>query len=194
VVVATSNPGKLREIEALLEDLPLSLRSLADYPDFTPPEEGDDYAENAVAKAVACARHALQLALGDDSGLEVVGLGGGPGPRSARYGGPGLDDAGRVDALLAALSGRTGVDREARFVCVVALAAPDGAWVTRRGECAGRILAARRGVAGFGYDPVFGVAGGERSMAELSPAEKNEISHRARAFRALRDELAARAA
>ena len=193
VVVATSNPGKFREIEALLDGLPLSLRGLSDYPDFAPPEEGDDYAENAVAKAGACARHAGQLALGDDSGLEVTGLGGGPGPRSARYGGPGLDDAGRIDALLAALRGRTGKDREARFVCVVALATPDGACVTRRGECAGRILEAPRGGAGFGYDPVFGVADDDRSMAELSPAEKNEISHRARAFRALREELVARA-
>ncbi len=193
VVVATSNPGKLREIEALLADLPLLLRGLSDYPDFAPPEEGDDYAENAAAKARACARHTGQLALGDDSGLEVAGLGGGPGPRSARYGGPGLDDAGRVDALLSALRGRAGKDREARFVCVAALATPAGECVTRRGDCAGRILAAPRGGAGFGYDPVFGVAGDRRSMAVLSPSEKNAISHRARAFRALREELAARA-
>jgi XTP/dITP diphosphohydrolase len=193
VVVATSNPGKLLEIRAILGDLPVSLRALAAFPEVVLPDEGDDYEENAAAKARAVARDTGRLALGDDSGLEVEGLSGGPGPRSARYGGPGLDDAGRVAHLLAALGGVEGAGRRARFVCVAALATPAGELVTARGECEGRILEAPRGSGGFGYDPVFEAreqAG--RAMAELDPGLKNRLSHRARAFRALRDAIAAR--
>jgi XTP/dITP diphosphohydrolase len=190
VVLATSNPGKLIEIRAILGDLPLSLRALGAFPEVLLPEEGDDYEGNAVAKAQAVARDAGRPALADDSGLEVAGLGGAPGPRSARYGGPDLDDAGRVAALLKAMVGLTGEERRARFVCVAALATPGGEVVTARGECLGRILDAPRGRGGFGFDPIFGVAdGGGRSMAEVPAERKNEISHRAHAFRALRGNL-----
>lgn len=189
VVVATSNPGKLIEIRAILGELPLSLRALGAFPEVALPEEGDDYEENARAKARAVARDAGRPALADDSGLEVDALGGAPGARSARFGGPDLDDVGRSQALLAALAGAEGDARRARFVCVAALAWPDGAVVTARGECAGRILPAPRGRGGFGYDPVFEVEGTGRSMAELPTARKNQISHRARAFDALRDPL-----
>lgn len=184
-VLATSNPGKLGEIRAILRDLPLRLRPLSDFPGVILPEEGAHYEENAIAKATAAARFSGRVALADDSGLEVAGLGGAPGPLSSRFGGPGLGDAERIDALLDALANCRGERRRARFVCVAALATPDGELVTARGECAGQILTARRGRSGFGYDPIFLVDGIGRAMAEIPESEKNRISHRASAFGAL---------
>jgi XTP/dITP diphosphohydrolase len=189
LVLATSNPGKLREFRAILDDLPVVFRALDAFPEVSLPEEGEDYEENAVVKARAVADGAGQPALADDSGLEVAALGGAPGPLSARFGGPDLDDAGRVEKLLASLAASGSEDRSARFVCLVALAFPGGEVITARGECAGRILDAPRGRSGFGYDPVFEVEGDVRSMAELSADEKNRISHRARALRSLREAI-----
>ena len=186
VVVATSNPGKLREIREILGDLPVALRGLAEYPSLHMPEEGDAYEANAVTKARHVARVTRRVALGDDSGLEVEGLGGRPGARSARYGGEGLDDAGRVAHLLRELEGVPREARRARFVCIAALATPEGVVSTARGECTGRILDAPSGTGGFGYDPVFEASEVGVAMAQLSATEKNRISHRARAFRALR--------
>jgi XTP/dITP diphosphohydrolase len=184
VVLATRNAGKLREAAAILA--PLAEVELVALPDGVAlPEEGDDYEANAVAKAVAAARATGCIALGDDSGLEVDALGGAPGVRSARWGGAGLDDAGRNARLLAALADVAEGARGARFVCVAALATPGGRVATARGTCEGRILRAARGASGFGYDPLFAV--GERSMAELAPAEKDALSHRGRAFRRLAD-------
>lgn len=192
VVLATGNPGKLLEVRAILGDLPISLRAASAFPEILLPEEGEDYEVNAVAKARAAARAAGRIALGDDSGLEVDALGGAPGALSARYGGPGLSDAQRNEKLLLAIAGTPAGERGARFVCVAALATPQGDTVVARGECRGLLLEAPRGDAGFGYDPIFEPAGedlatgGRRlSMAELPPGEKNRISHRARAFRAL---------
>jgi XTP/dITP diphosphohydrolase len=193
LLVATTNRGKLREIRAILSELPLELVGLDAAAGVRLPPEGDDYEANAREKALAVATHLGLPALADDSGLEVEGLAGAPGPRSARYGGPDLDDAGRVARLLAALADVADPGRRARFVCVAALATPDGRVRVARGECRGRILAAPRGEGGFGYDPVFApdaAAAAGRSMAELDAAEKNRISHRARALRALRDALA----
>lgn len=189
VVVATSNPGKLREIREILGDLPVALRSLAEFPDVEMPEEGDVYEANAVAKAREVARATGRLALADDSGLEVAGLGGGPGARSARYGGEGLDDRGRVARLLRALEDMPSEARRARFVCVAALASPADEVVTARGECAGSILLEPRGEGGFGYDPVFLDPDKQKTGAEMSRDEKNAISHRGKAFRRLRDRL-----
>lgn len=189
VVIATSNPGKLGEIRAILTGVPIRLRGLDAFPDVRLPDEGEDYQANAVAKARAAASQTRRPALADDSGLEVDGLEGAPGPRSARFGGEGLSDEDRVRALLAALEGKTGDARRARFVCVAALAAPDGAVCAARGECAGSIAEAPRGDHGFGYDPVFVVEGGAATLAELPAPRKNRISHRARAFRELRDAL-----
>jgi XTP/dITP diphosphohydrolase len=185
LVVATSNPGKLREIRELLAGVDVVLRCLGDLPPVELPEEGDDYEENARVKACTVAAAVGLAALADDSGLEVEALGGAPGPRSARYGGPALDDAGRVAHLLEALSGVVPERRRARFVCVAAWADPSGDDVTAVGTCEGRILEAPRGVGGFGYDPVFQPDGEIVSMAELPPERKNALSHRARAFRAL---------
>jgi XTP/dITP diphosphohydrolase len=191
VVVATENPGKLREIRELLEPLPAPLCGLEALPGLRLPPEGDDYEANAVAKARAAARHAGCAAVADDSGLEVEGLGGAPGPRSARWGGPRLDDAGRVARLLSALAERAGDARRARFVCAAALALPDGEVATFRGECSGRIALAPRGTGGFGYDPVFELPDLARTMAELTAQEKSGLSHRAQAFQALRKALLA---
>lgn len=191
IVVATSNRGKLREIRQVLAALPIRLVPASDFPGLVFPAEGDDYEANAIAKARTASEFCDRVAIADDSGLEVSGLGSAPGPRSARYGGPDLDDAGRVRALLAAMQGLRGEPRRARFVCVAALASPDGAIVTARGECAGRILDSAAGRGGFGYDPVFGVDARGVSMAELGEAEKNRISHRALAFAALSDAIRA---
>ncbi len=193
VVIASSNRAKVEEIRAILADLPFELCGLDACPPIALPEEGDDYAANAVAKALTVARAVERLALADDSGLEVEVLDGAPGPRSARFGGPGLDDAGRVSRLLDALSGVAPERRAARFVCSAALATRGGEVVTARGECTGRILDAPRGRGGFGYDPIFEVTGRGAAMAELEAAEKNRISHRARAFLALREALLERA-
>jgi XTP/dITP diphosphohydrolase len=192
LVVATRNPGKLAEIRALFEGTGFALESLAEHPFAELPEEGDDYAANALAKAYAVARATGLPALGDDSGLEVDALDGAPGPRSARYGGPDLDDGGRNARLLEALRGVPAERRGARFVCVAAFARPDGSGFTARGACAGRLLDAPRGTGGFGYDPLFVPDGCARTLAELAPAEKNALSHRARAFRALAAELRGR--
>ena len=187
IVVATTNPGKLREFGEILGSREFSLCDLADLPTVRFPEEGSDYAENAIAKAQAAAGQLGEIALADDSGLEVEGLGGAPGPQSARFGGAGLDDAGRAAHLLAALAKDPAASRRARFVCHAALVTPDGRVETAFGECAGAILEAPRGANGFGYDPVFQVEGMRQTMAELPSAEKNELSHRARALRALFD-------
>ena len=187
VVLATRNAGKLREVAAILADLPIEIVALPAA--VALPPEGDAYEPNAIAKALAAARATGGAALGDDSGIEVDALGGAPGPHSARWGGDALDDAGRNAKLLAALADVPDAQRSARYVCVAALATPDSVVATARGVCEGAILRAPRGAGGFGYDPVFGL--GARSAAELAPAEKDAISHRGRAFRALADRLRA---
>jgi XTP/dITP diphosphohydrolase len=187
IVAATSNAGKLREIRAILAGLPvpIQVRGLDEFAPLALPEEGDDYASNAAAKARTAAIALGRFALADDSGLEVEGLGGAPGARSARYGGPGLGDAGRSARLLEAMAGLRGPARRARFVCVAALATPRGEVRCARGECHGRVLRAPRGGGGFGYDPIFEVGDSGRSMAELPETEKNRVSHRSRALGAL---------
>jgi XTP/dITP diphosphohydrolase len=181
LVLATRNAGKAREVASILAALDVRIDPLA--ADVMLPEEGDSYEANAVAKALAAARATGCVALGDDSGLEVAALGGAPGPLSARYGGAGLDDAARTATLLAALAAVPDAERGARFVCVAAVATPQGDVATARGVCEGRLLRAPRGNGGFGYDPIFAV--GESTMAELPAAEKDALSHRGRAFRAL---------
>ena len=158
--------------------------SLADYPAVDFPEEGGDYRENAQEKAIVAARTLGALCVADDSGLEVEALGGAPGAYSARYGGPGLDDRGRLEALLTALESFPR-PRRARFFCVAAVATPDGQSETTEGACEGEIVMSARGVRGFGYDPIFQPHEQNRVMAELERDEKDAISHRGRAFKAL---------
>jgi XTP/dITP diphosphohydrolase len=183
IALASRNRGKLVELRALAGGA-LDLLLLPDDP--PPPEvaeNADTYLGNALAKAQAIACFSGLPALADDSGLEVDALGGAPGVRSARFGGPGLDDAGRCAHLLAAV--RDASDRRARFRCVLVIADGDE-WRSAEGTLEGEIAAAPRGSGGFGYDPVFVAAGlGGRTLAEASAGEKDRISHRAAAMRAL---------
>ena len=187
LVLATLNPGKARELRTLLGDVPFEVKALAELPGARLPEEdADSYRGNALLKAHAAAGACSAWALGDDSGLEVDALGGSPGVRSARYGGSGLDDAGRYARLLEALAGVPAEERTARFRCVIALVDPEGREHLAEGIVEGLITEAPRGTHGFGYDPVFYYPPLERTFAEMAPEEKLRIDHRGRAVRAVR--------
>ena len=187
LLLATNNAHKLREYRSLLRGLDLVILSPAELGlELDVPENAPTYAENAKAKALAFARASGRLALADDSGLEVVGLGGEPGVRSSRYAGAEASDRHRISLVLQRLQGRSAADRSARFVCVIAVATPDGQVFTVEGECRGSIAEACRGEFGFGYDPIFFVPEQGKTMAELPPAVKNRISHRAQAARRAR--------
>jgi XTP/dITP diphosphohydrolase len=192
LVLATGNPGKTRELRALLAGIPFEIRTLADYPPLVMPEEiGDTYEANALIKGRAVAAHTGALALGDDSGIEVAALHGVPGVRSARFGGPGLDDRGRVAHLLRLIEAVSDHERSARFVCVIALVGPDGRETVVEGACEGRITRGPRGAGGFGYDPVFFYPPLGGTFGELSDAQKATVSHRGRAAAAARTALLA---
>jgi XTP/dITP diphosphohydrolase len=182
IVVATSNPGKAREIGRILSRFEVTF--LADHPKVEFPKEGGDYFENARAKAIVAARAIGIPCVADDSGLEVEALGGRPGAYSARYGGAGLDDRGRLEALLSELEPYP-MPRKARFFCAAAVAMPDGRCEVAQGLCAGEIRMSASGGGGFGYDPIFQPEGHDRVMAELERDEKEALSHRGRAFEAL---------
>jgi len=187
-VVATANAHKVRELAALLDGLPVDL--VARPEGLAMPEEtGNTFLANARIKARAIAQATGEVALADDSGLEVDALGGDPGVISARYAGEGASDADNNAKLLAELSGIHGPNRRARFRCVLALVAPDGRELTADGRCEGFVLDAERGAGGFGYDPLFQPEGDTRALAEYAEAEKNAISHRGRAARKLREML-----
>lgn len=182
VLLATNNPGKVREYCEILDGLPVEL--------VTPqelglavevPETGETYEENARRKASAYAAASGLVALADDSGLEVDALGGEPGVRSHRYDGGLGSDAERYRLLLRRLEGVPPERRTARFRCVIAIATPRGQVHICEGECSGLILGEPRGEGGFGYDPVFWLPELGRTMAELAPEEKNRVSHRGRA-------------
>ncbi|MDR7486173.1 MAG: XTP/dITP diphosphatase [Armatimonadota bacterium] len=191
IVLATRNRGKVRELEALLADIPVRVRTLDDYPDIPPlPEIGRTFEANAVGKATAVARLTGCIALADDSGLEVDALGGAPGVDSATFLGPTATDDDRNAWVLGRLRGVPEGLRTARYRAVVAIATPDGTVRTFEGACEGRIAEEPRGEGGFGYDPIFIVPAYARTMAELPPEIKNQISHRARALAAARDYLA----
>ena len=185
IVLASRNDGKRREFEHLAAGA-LQLELLPE-PAPAVEEDGDTYLANALKKARSATRFTGQPALADDSGLEVDALGGAPGIFSARFGGPELDDRGRVEHLLAELG--DAAQRTARFRCVLVLADGDE-WISADGALEGEIEREPRGGAGFGYDPVFVASGsGGRTLAEIGPQEKNRISHRATALRALLAQL-----
>jgi len=192
LLVATNNPGKVREFRELLADLPFAIT----FPDecgltLEVAETGQTFEDNARLKAKAYARATGLLTLADDSGLEVDALAGAPGVWSARYAGARASDSDRVSKLLSALERVPVGNRSARFRCVVAVASPEGSVQTAEGVCEGEIGVEPRGKHGFGYDPVFVVRGqGGMTMAELPPRLKNQISHRARALSAARGILA----
>jgi XTP/dITP diphosphohydrolase len=190
-VLATRNAHKLKELSAMIA--PHELEPLP--PDVElPPETGSTFAENALIKAAAAARATDRPALADDSGIGVEALGGRPGIQSARYAGEGATDEQNLAKLLDET--RDTPDRRAEYVCALVLAEPDGRHELFEGRCAGTLIDEPRGSGGFGYDPVFvpddRSPGDERTMAELAPAEKDEISHRGRAARALLDWLSER--
>lgn len=193
LVLATSNRGKLKELRELLADLPVDVVSVGDVTKtpFSVVEDGDTFAANAVKKARAAATLTSALALADDSGLEVDALGGAPGVRSARYAGEHATDQENMDALVAALRAVNVTSSPARFRCSLALVDPasDAEPIVVDGTCEGTIVLDPRGTDGFGYDPLFVVAGGTRTLAELSMDEKNRVSHRSKALAAIQPKL-----
>jgi XTP/dITP diphosphohydrolase len=193
LLLATNNPGKVREFRRLLAGAPFEVVTPAEAGIVLDPEEtGATYAENAQLKARAFAEAGGCLALADDSGIEVDALEGGPGMYSARFGGPGLDDVGRTGLLLEKLNGVPKGGRSARYRAVVCIAWPgDGEPRCFEGVQEGSIGHAPRGDRGFGYDPVF-LVDGARTQAEISDEEKDAISHRGQAVRAAAEWLAER--
>jgi XTP/dITP diphosphohydrolase len=180
LVLATRNDHKVREVGRLMDGV--AVESLPEHVAL-PPEDGDTFAANALGKARAAAAALGRAAIADDSGIEAAALGGAPGIRSARYAGPHATDADNLAKLRAEAPAGSAL----RYVCVIAYAAPGGPEVTFTGRCDGTLAAEARGSGGFGYDPTFlpaDVPDG-RTMAELSDAEKDAISHRGRAARQL---------
>lgn len=187
ILLATSNAGKLREIQAEMADLPIRWITLADLEDrpAEPAETGDTFAANAAEKAIYYSKATGLWTLADDSGLEVDALDGAPGVLSARYAGPEQDDDANNAKLLRELADVADEKRSARFRCALALAEGDRVLLTSAGAIEGRIGHDLRGENGFGYDPLFVVPRLGCTTAELSPPDKNAISHRGQAVRAM---------
>jgi XTP/dITP diphosphohydrolase len=186
LLLASSNPGKLREYLELARGTNVEIEPLPNFsscPAFD--ESAPTFAENAAGKALHYSRFANETVLADDSGLVVPALGGAPGVHSARYAGPSASDADRIHKLLREMDGKEGDTRRARFICVVAIAARGRALAVVSDMASGAITKEPRGTAGFGYDPVFLFQDLGRTYAELTPEEKNAYSHRGRAFRRL---------
>jgi len=194
VVLATRNANKIVELRAILAATGVAIHLIGldafpDLPDVA--ETGVTFAQNALLKATETARRTGLPSIADDSGLCVDVLGGAPGVFSARWSGKHGDDEANLDLLLSQLSDIADEYRGAHFACAAALAVPDGTEVVREGRIDGRLLYARRGTNGFGYDPIFLPDGHDQTTAEMTAEEKNRISHRTRAFRALAEDLTA---
>lgn len=186
VVLATRNLKKLDELRRVLADEGIQVLGLSDVRPYPEPAETETTFEgNAVLKARACVAATGLPALADDSGLSVDVLNGMPGVRSARWAGPEASDADNLELLVRQLADVPAARRGARFVCALALALPGGITEVVHGEVAGRLTDRPRGSNGFGYDPIFVPDGAERTTAEMEPAEKDAISHRGRAIRAI---------
>lgn len=186
-VLASHNKKKMSEMRAILAGIDVEILSQADVGvDLEPEETGTTFEENARIKAKAIMEATGLPAIADDSGLMVDALDGAPGVYSARYGHEGLDDAGRWQLLLKNMEGQT--NRACRYVSVICCAFPDGTELMARGECYGQVAEIPRGDGGFGYDPVFWLPELGKSMAELSPEEKNRISHRGKALGVFKEE------
>lgn len=182
IIIATKNKGKLKEFTRMLAPLGYGVVS-AEEAGFTDEveETGATFAENAALKARTIAKACGKAAVGDDSGLCVDALGGAPGVYSARYAGNGHDDEANIAKLLKNMRDVPDGERGAHFECAIVCAFPDGSEICARGRCDGEILREKRGEGGFGYDPIFGVSCG-KSFGELSPEEKDKISHRGKAL------------
>jgi len=189
IVAATHNPGKVRELTALLAPFGFEVVSASALGLPEPEETGATFAANAILKAEAAAQGSGLLALADDSGLEVSALGGAPGVYSARWGGPAKDFALAMRRVHQELERSGAPDRAARFVCALALAEPGRPTRVHEGTVAGAIVWPPRGERGFGYDPIFQPAGRSVTFGEMAPEEKHAISHRAKAFSLLQEAL-----
>ena len=195
LVLASRNPGKLKEYQVLAAGHVLELQLLEGFsalPEF--PEDASTFAENAAGKALYYSKYSDEDVFADDSGLVVPALGGGPGVLSARYAGPGASSDDRNAKLLNELRGKKGTERGAYFVCVIALARGGRCEAVVSAKADGEILEAPRGGGGFGYDPVFFYPALGKSFAELTANEKNMHSHRGKAFRRLMEALEREAA
>lgn len=190
LILATRNKGKLKEIQVLLSDLDIDIMSL-DEAENAPHvvEDGKTFMENAFKKAKVIAEATGIMALADDSGLEVDALNGAPGVYSARYSGENASDASNNEKLLADLEGVSSGKRGAHFSCVIIVYHPSGQWISTEARCEGEITNKIIGDQGFGYDPVFYLPSINRTMAQLSPEEKNSLSHRGKALEKLKAEL-----
>ena len=187
-VLASNNPGKLKEMSAILSGFGVEVVSPKELGIYMEVEEtGTTFAENAMLKAKAICEAANLPAIADDSGLCVDALNGGPGVYSARYGGEGLDDKGRYTLLLNSMRGQT--TRAAHFACAICCAFPDGKTLTAEGRCDGTIAFAPMGEGGFGYDPVFFVPEYRKTFGQLTAEEKSAISHRGRALQEFVEKL-----
>lgn len=183
IVLATRNKKKVEEISRIFEGYDICFVAVDSFPGCPEVEEdGKTFRQNAVKKAVHIARYTGCPAIADDSGLEVKALGRAPGVFSARYAGEDSNDRKNLMKLLGQMRGLKGEDRQARFVCCIALALPDGKCKTFTGYAEGRIAKKPKGFNGFGYDPVFYPSGRRRTFAEMSDAEKDAISHRGKAL------------
>lgn len=192
LLIGTTNKGKVREIAEELRELPLIIKDLSEFPDISPPEEtGKSFFENALLKARYYAEKTGFLTLADDSGLEVEALGGAPGIYSARFAGPSATDEQNYTKLLNLLKGLPKEKRKARFVCVMVCYHPSGQLIWSEGVWEGLIAEEPRGNYGFGYDPVFLVKefNYEKTAGELPLQVKNQLSHRAKALKSLKEKL-----
>jgi len=190
IIFATGNEGKLREIRMLLDDLGVCVQSMKEAGITVDIEEnGTTFEENAIMKAKAIMELTNQVVLADDSGLEVDALNKEPGVYSARYMGYDTSYHVKNQNLIERLEGKRGIERSARFVCVIAAAFPDGRVITTRGTMEGEIGYEERGANGFGYDPIFYLPDYQCYSAELSLEQKNQLSHRGKALRLMKEEL-----
>jgi XTP/dITP diphosphohydrolase len=184
IVLATRNEGKVEEFRRLVSGFPVALKGIEHDRAPTVEEDGKTFEENAVKKACETSRAIGLPAVADDSGLEVTVLGGRPGVLSARFAGDGASDQANNSKLLALMKGQG--DRRGRFVCVIAVARPDGEWRLFKGTCEGIILEEPLGDRGFGYDPVFYHPPSDKTFAQMSTDEKNRVSHRGKAMSQLK--------
>ncbi|MDF1613912.1 XTP/dITP diphosphatase [Desulfurivibrio dismutans] len=188
IVLATRNRGKVKELQEMLAGFPVEIRSLDDFgplPEVV--EDGATFDDNAYKKAIFTAKALGLPAMADDSGLAVEALEGAPGVYSARYAGEAADDAANIAKVLKDMEGQE--DRRAAFVCVLSLAVPSGPALTYEGRCEGEITHEPKGSGGFGYDPVMFYAPLGKTFAEMSPEEKNRVSHRGQAMAQVREEF-----
>ncbi|RLE08699.1 non-canonical purine NTP pyrophosphatase [Candidatus Aerophobetes bacterium] len=190
VVLATKNLDKIEEIKEILKDLGIKILTFKDFPDFPIVKEDKDTLEgNALKKARAIARFTGKVALADDSGLEVEALGGAPGVFSSRFAGEDATYEDNNRKLLSLLKGISLKKRRATFRCVIAISDPKGSEKIVEGVCRGKIIEENRGDNGFGYDPLFQPEGFTKTFAQMSPREKNQISHRAKALKKAKEAL-----